>query len=96
MEDRRDSLYFCNAGGKCQHDFQAEVNADKCHKVHESYELKWSGDRNVDEYRKKVAKEKMDIPDALITKDKEIFGRCRKACEEIAVSCRNRKRLKES
>ena len=29
-------------------DFQAEVNADKCHRIHESYELKWAGERNAD------------------------------------------------
>ena len=93
-EDRRDSLSFRNAEGKCKRDFQAEVNTYECHRVHESYELKWAGERDADEYRKKVAKEQMDIPDALITKDKEIFGRCRKACEERAVSCRNRKKAK--
>ena len=69
-EDLRDSLSFCNAEGKCQCDFQAEVNADECHRVHESYELKWAGERDVDEYRKKVAKEQRDNPDALIAKDK--------------------------
>ena len=36
------------------------MNADKCHRVHESYELKWDGERNADEYRKKVAKERRD------------------------------------
>jgi len=59
-EDRRDSLSFRNAEGKCQRDFQAEVNADECHRVHESYELKWAGERDADEYRKKVAKERRD------------------------------------
>ena len=73
-EDRRDSLYFCNAEGKCQRDFQAEVNADKCHRVHESYELKWAGERNADEYRKKVAKERRKNPDVLIPKYKEILA----------------------
>ena len=34
---------FRNAEDKCQRDFQAEVNADECHRVHESYELKWAG-----------------------------------------------------
>ena len=55
-EDRRDSLSFRNAEGKCQCDFQAEVNVDECHRVHESYELKRSDERDADEYRKKVAK----------------------------------------
>ena len=73
-EDWRDSLSFRNAEGKCQCDFQAEVNADGCHKVHESYELKWAGKRDADEYRKKVANEQRDNPDGLIAKDKEILA----------------------
>ena len=65
---------FSNAEGKCQRDFQAEVNADECHRFHESYELKWAGKRDADEYRNKVAKERRDNPDALIAKDKEILA----------------------
>ena len=79
-EDRRDILSFCKAEGKCQRDFQAEVNADDCHIVHESYELKWDGERDADEYRKKVAKELRDNPDALIAKDKENLA----AAEKLA------------
>ena len=79
-EDRRDSLSFRNAEGKCQRDFQAEVNADECHRFNESYELKWDGKRDADEYRKKVAKEQRDNPDALISKDKEILA----AAENLA------------
>ena len=71
---------FSNAESKCQRDFQAEVNADRCHRVHESYELKWSGKRDADEYRKNFAKEWRDNPDALIAKDKEILA----AAEKLA------------
>ena len=70
LEDRRDSVSFHNAEGKCQRDFQAEVNADECHRVHESYALKWAGERDADEYRKKIAKEGRDNHDALFAKDK--------------------------
>ena len=73
QEEHRGGL-FRNKEGKCQRDFQAEVNADKWHRVHESYELKWDGERNADEYRKKDAKEKRGNPDALIAKDKEILA----------------------
>ena len=79
-EIRRDSLSFHNAEGKCQRDFQAEVNADEFHIVHESYELKWAGERDADEYRKKVEKEWRDNTDILIAKDKEIFA----AAENLA------------
>ena len=72
-EDQRDSLSFRNTEGKCQRDFQDEVNTDECHRVHESYELKWAGERDADEYSKKVEKERRDNPDGLIAKDKEIL-----------------------
>ena len=71
---------FRNAGGKCQRDFQAEVNAEECHRVHESYELKWAGERDADEYVKKAAKERRVNPDAIIAKDKEILA----ASEKLA------------
>ena len=54
------------------------MNADKCHRVHESYELKWDGKRDADEYRKKVAKELRDNSDALIAKYKEILAAAEK------------------
>ena len=50
------------------------MNADECHRVHESYELKWADKRNADEYSKKSAKERRGNPDALIAKDKEILA----------------------
>ena len=56
------------------------MNADKCHRVHESYELKWAGQRDADEYSKKDAKERRGNPDALIAKDKEILA----ASEKLA------------
>ena len=54
------------------------MNADKCHRVHESYALKWAGERDADEYRKNVAKERRDNPDELIAKDKEILAAAEK------------------
>ena len=56
------------------------MNADECHRVHESYELKWAGERDADEYSKKAAKEWRGNPDALIAKDKEILA----ASEKLA------------
>ena len=91
-EDRRDSLSFRNAEGKCQRDFQAEVNAYKCHRVHESYELKWAGERDADEYRKKVEKERRDNPDGLIAKDKEILA----AAEKLAKKEQSHAEIKKS
>ena len=54
------------------------MNADECHRVHESYELKWAGERDADEYRKKIAKEGRDNHDALFAKDKEILAAAEK------------------
>ena len=54
------------------------MNADECHRVHESYELKWDGERYAEEYGKKVAKERRDNPDALIAKDTEILAAAEK------------------
>ena len=93
---RSDSLYFRNAEGKCQRDFQAEVNADECHRVHERYELKWAGKRNDDEYRKKVEKEQRDHPDALIAKDKEILAAAEKLAKKEQYHAYIEKRIKES
>ena len=56
------------------------MNAGECHRFHESYELKWDGERGADEYRKKAAKERRDNPDSLIAKDKEILA----AAEKLA------------
>ena len=60
-ENQRDSLSFRNAEGKRRRDFQAEVNADECHRVHESYELKWTDERDADEYSKNLQRNKVVI-----------------------------------
>eukprot|EP00568_Trieres_chinensis_P004368 CAMPEP_0183302962 /NCGR_PEP_ID=MMETSP0160_2-20130417/8574_1 /TAXON_ID=2839 ORGANISM="Odontella Sinensis, Strain Grunow 1884" /NCGR_SAMPLE_ID=MMETSP0160_2 /ASSEMBLY_ACC=CAM_ASM_000250 /LENGTH=79 /DNA_ID=CAMNT_0025465805 /DNA_START=3 /DNA_END=239 /DNA_ORIENTATION=+ len=59
-EERRDSYAFRNAEGKIHRDIQAEMDADKLHKEHDSYELKWAGERDADEYKKKMAEERRD------------------------------------
>ena len=76
-------------------DFQVEVNADECHRVHESYELKWYCERDADEYRQKVAKERRDNPDALFSKDKEILAAAEKLAKKEWSHAEIGKRLKE-
>ena len=95
-EDRSDRLAFRNAEGKCQRDFQSDVNTNECHIVHERYELKWAGERDADEYRKKFAKEKGDNPDALISKEKEILAAAEKLAKIEQSHAEIEKRLKES
>ena len=58
------------------------MNADECHRVHESYKLKLASERDADEYRKKVAKERRDNPDALIAKYKEILTTAEKLAKK--------------
>ena len=72
------------------------MNADECHRVHESYELKWAGERDADEYRKKVAKEQSDNPDAIIDKGKEILAAAEKLAKKEQFHAEIEKRLKES
>ena len=36
------------------------MNADEFNRVHESYEMKWAGEHNANEYKKKVTKERRD------------------------------------
>ena len=70
--------------------------ADECHRVHESYELKWYGELDADEYSKKVAKELRDNPNAIIAKDKKVLA----AAENLAKKEQSHEeieaRLKES
>ena len=87
---------FRNTEGKCQRDFQDKVKAEECHRFHESYELKWAGERYADEYSKKASKERRVNTDSLIAKDKEILAASENLAKEIAVSCRNRNSGKQS
>ena len=79
----------------CIH-FSLEVNADECHSVHESYEIKWAGERDADEYRKRVTKERRHNPDAFIAKYKEILAAAEKLAKKEQSHVEIKKRLKES
>ena len=72
------------------------MNADEFHRVHETYELKWAGERDADEYRKKFAKERRDNLDALIAKDKEILAAAEKLAKKEQYHAYIEKRIKES
>ncbi len=50
---KRDSFAYRNAEGRVQRMEQAEREAAKKYAEHESYELKWAGERDADEYKKK-------------------------------------------
>ena len=59
-QERRDSLAFRNAEGKSIRDFEEAVKADSQHDEHESYELKWAGERDAEDYKKQIQDERRD------------------------------------
>ena len=59
-EKRRESFAFQNAEGKRQRDIQTETEADERNREHKSYERKWAGDSDDEDYKKKIAKERRE------------------------------------
>ena len=59
-QERRDSLAFRNAEARRIRDFETQMKADEHHKEHESYELKWAGERDADEYGILMSQERRD------------------------------------
>ena len=59
-EKRRESFSFQNAEGKRQRDVQTEMEADERNREHKTYELKWAGDSDAEDYEKKIAKEQKE------------------------------------
>jgi hypothetical protein len=59
-QERRDSLAFRNAEARRIRDLETQMKADEHHEEHESYELKWAGERDADEYGKLMSQERRD------------------------------------
>eukprot|EP01082_Thalassiosira_pseudonana_P001771 g585.t1 g585 contig10:341496-343144(-) len=59
-QERRDSLAFRNAEGARIRDLETQMKSDALHDEHESYELKWAGDRDAEDYQKQMAQERRD------------------------------------
>lgn len=57
-KERRDSLAFRNHQGKLQREQQAQHDADEQTSEHESYELKWGGERDAKAYKLLLASER--------------------------------------
>ena len=57
---RRDSFAFRNAEGKSIRDFEEEMKAEAQRNEHESYELKWTGERDAERYKKQVEEERRE------------------------------------
>eukprot|EP00579_Thalassiosira_antarctica_P014085 CAMPEP_0201944928 /NCGR_PEP_ID=MMETSP0903-20130614/53644_1 /ASSEMBLY_ACC=CAM_ASM_000552 /TAXON_ID=420261 /ORGANISM="Thalassiosira antarctica, Strain CCMP982" /LENGTH=864 /DNA_ID=CAMNT_0048487985 /DNA_START=96 /DNA_END=2691 /DNA_ORIENTATION=- len=59
-QERRDSLAFRNTEGRRIRDFEGQIKSDENHNEHESFELKWSSERDADDYKKQMDKERRD------------------------------------
>jgi len=54
-EERRRSLAFRHEEGKRQREEEEQRNAEDQYAEHESYELKWAGEKDAEEYKKQMA-----------------------------------------
>ena len=59
-KERRQSLEMRNAEGRRQREEEEQRKAEELHAEHESYELKHAADRDVDEYRNRMADERRE------------------------------------
>jgi len=59
-EEERDDLAFRNAEGKRIRDLEARMKGNDQRNEHESYELKWAGERDAEDYQKQLAEEERD------------------------------------
>ena len=59
-EERRESFAFRNAEGRRIRDLESDMKSNVQQEQHESYELKWAGERDADNYKKEMAQERRD------------------------------------
>ena len=59
-QERRDSLSFRNAEGRRIRDLEGQMKTDDQHNQHESYELKWAGERDANDYKREMAQKRRD------------------------------------
>ena len=59
-EQRRQSLAFRNAEGRMIRHLEAKTKHEDHHDEHESYELKWAGERDAEDYKMHLAEEERD------------------------------------
>ena len=59
-EERRESFAFQNAEGKRQRDVQTEMEADERIRDHESYDIKWAGESDVEDYKNNIDKKQRE------------------------------------
>ena len=59
-EERRDSLAFRNEEGRRIRDLESDMKTEEQHAQHESYELKWAGERDAEDYKRQMAEEQRE------------------------------------
>jgi hypothetical protein len=59
-QERRESFAFRNEEGRRIRDVEATMKSDESNREHESYELKWAGERDAEAYRQQMAKERRE------------------------------------
>jgi len=57
-EERRRSFAFRHEEGKRKRDVQAQLDSEEHQQEHESYELKWAGEKDAEEYKKGMSEER--------------------------------------
>ena len=57
-EERRQSFEFRHKDGKRQRDLEEQRRSEQMQKEHDSYELKWAGDKDAEKYKIKLAEER--------------------------------------
>lgn len=57
-QERRDSLQFRNKEGLRQRNLECQENAENLAAEHASYELKWAGEKDAEEYQRKMEEER--------------------------------------
>merc|ERR1712032_1503324 len=57
-EEKRQSFARRNAEGRCVRNLEGQMKAEENHRDHESFELKWAGERDADDYKKQMAEER--------------------------------------
>jgi hypothetical protein len=59
-QQRRESFVGRNAEGHRIRDVEAQLQKDESARQHESYELKWAGERDADEYKRQMAQQRRE------------------------------------
>ncbi len=60
IEEERNDLAFRNAEGNRIRDLEAKMKQEEISNEHDSYELKWAGEKDAEDYKRELAKEERE------------------------------------